>query len=723
MLGPLGFAGVDLTVRPKGHVEPARVAEDLPVFVNAIRQEGLAVPMITTDLTSVADPAAVSTLQTAAALKIPYFKPGYYFYAFKDVRAEVVAAAEKVRALAALSARHGVHLGFHNHSGYVGGNIWDIAATIDALPAKTAGYYFDIRHAVVEGGDGGWKQAFNIAAPRLSMLALKDFYWEKTATGARIRNCPMGEGMVNWKAFFALLAKTNFAGPVSLHFEYEVPGSTPEAVQENTIAAAAKDLAFVKARIAEAYGTSAAPLAAAPAIVVHRASDIRIAEVRHGYQDFVYRAPYKFGGRVVDRVTLLNVRCRVTTGSGKSAWGFGSMTMGNMWAFPSKTMSYDTTLDAMKALAGRVERITADCQETGHPLDLAHVLEPAYLKAAQEVSSSRKLDEPIPKLCTQLVASPFDAALHDAFGKVHGRNVYAAYGPDLLPNDLSRYLGADFRGVRLDRALLPKAQARIPLFHSVGGLDPLEAKDVTSPLRDGLPETLPEWIAYSGLVRIKIKLSGEDLAWDTQRTLEIDRVAAAAQAARGVKNWSYCLDFNERCPDVAYVLRCLRDIRAGSRGAFDRILYVEQPTARDLRANRRNVMHEASKLRPVVIDESLTDLESLLLAREMGYTGVALKACKGQSQAMLMAAAGVKYKMFLCVQDLTCPGASLIHSVGISAHVPAVAGIEANARQYVPAANAPWAARFPGVFNVRDGYVRTAEIGGPGLGIPDEIIP
>jgi len=467
-----------------------------------------------------------------------------------------------------------------------------------------------------------------------------------------------------------------------------------------------------------------AAVAAGPfAIAAPRATDIRIAEVRHGYQDYVYRAPYKFGGRVVDRVTLLNVRCRVTTANGRTAWGFGSMTMGNMWAFPSKTMSYDTTLDAMKALAARVERITADCPETGHPLDLAHVLEPEYLKAAGEVSAARALDEPIPKLCTLLVASPFDAALHDAFGKVHGRNVYATYGPDLLPNDLSRYLGDDFRGVRLDRALLAKPQERIPLFHSVGGLDPLEQKDVEKPLRDGLPETLPEWIAYSGLVRIKIKLSGEDLDWDVRRTLDIDRIAGASQAARRVTDWSYCLDFNERCPDVEYVLECLRRIRQGAPAGFKRILYVEQPTARELKANRRNVMHEAAKLRPVVIDESLTDLESLLLARDMGYTGVALKACKGQSQAMLMAAAAAKFRMFVCVQDLTCPGASLIHSVGISAHVPAVAGIEANARQYVPAANDPWAARFPGIFNVRDGFMRTREIRGPGLGIPDAAVP
>jgi hypothetical protein len=126
-------------------------------------------------------------------------------------------------------------------------------------------------------------------------------------------------------------------------------------------------------------------------------------------------------------------------------------------------------------------------------------------------------------------------------------------------------------------------------------------------------------------------------------------------------------------------------------------------------------MHEASKLRPVVIDESLTDLESLLLAREMGYTGVALKACKGQSQALLMAAAAQKYGMFLCVQDLTCPGASLIHSAGLAARIPGVAAIEANARQYMPAANKPWEDRYPGLFHITDGTMETGLLTGPGL--------
>jgi hypothetical protein len=127
-------------------------------------------------------------------------------------------------------------------------------------------------------------------------------------------------------------------------------------------------------------------------------------------------------------------------------------------------------------------------------------------------------------------------------------------------------------------------------------------------------------------------------------------------------------------------------------------------------------MFEAAKLRPVVIDESLTGLDTLLLAREMGYTGVALKACKGQSGSLLMAAAAQKYKMFRCVQDLTCPGAALVHSVGIAAHVPGTSALEANAREYVPVANEGWEKKFPGIFIVKDGWMRTDGLDGIGLG-------
>ena len=172
---------------------------------------------------------------------------------------------------------------------------------------------------------------------------------------------------------------------------------------------------------------------------------------------------------------------------------------------------------------------------------------------------------------------------------------------------------------------------------------------------------------------------------------------------------------NEQCPNVDYLLDFLRRLKEITPGGYERIQYIEQPTARDLKADRANVMHAAAKLKPVVIDESLTDFESLMLAREMGYTGVALKACKGQSQAVLMAAAAQKFKLFVTVRDLTCPGAALIHSAGLAAHVPEVQTIEANAREYVPVANQPWEQKFPGIFQIRGGQMNTSTLTKPGL--------
>jgi len=445
-------------------------------------------------------------------------------------------------------------------------------------------------------------------------------------------------------------------------------------------------------------------------------TDIRIEHVEFSYQTFHYRTPIKFGGTVLDRATDVNVRCRVRTVAGRTAEGFGSMPLNSVWAFPSKKMSSDATLQAMQALAARIGKITAACPETGHPIDLNVLLEPEYLKAAAEAGRDLKLPEPIPKLCTLVTASAFDAAVHDAFGKVHKLNCYRTYGPEFMSYDLSRYLTPEFKGEYLSQYVTTSPKPRMPLYHLVGAVDPIVDSDITKRVGDGLPETLPEWIRFNGLTHLKIKLNGDNLAWDIDRVLRVDRVAAEVQKARGVARWYYSLDFNEKCPNVAYLLDFLQKVKEKTPAGFERIQYVEQPTGRDLKAHRENVMHAASKLKPIVIDESLTDLESLVLAREMGYTGAALKACKTQSQALLMAAAGQKYKMFLCVQDLTCPGASLIHSAGLAAHVPGVAAIESNSRQYVPVANKAWEDRFPGIFRVKDGSMDTSVLNGLGLG-------
>jgi len=209
--------------------------------------------MITTALLAAAEPAAQPILSTAGRLGIPFFKPGYYKYDFVDVRRELEKAASDFRVLAELGKQHHVAVGYHNHAGYLGAPVWDMARVIDTLDPKWVGYYFDVCHATTEGGDAGWKIAASLAAPRIKMIAVKDFFWEKSARGWKTRMCPLGAGMVDWKGYFRILAAAGFAGPVSLHLEYDIPGKGA-ALEDNTLHAAAHDLEFLKARLQQAYG-------------------------------------------------------------------------------------------------------------------------------------------------------------------------------------------------------------------------------------------------------------------------------------------------------------------------------------------------------------------------------------------------------------------------------------------------------------------------------------
>jgi L-alanine-DL-glutamate epimerase-like enolase superfamily enzyme len=374
------------------------------------------------------------------------------------------------------------------------------------------------------------------------------------------------------------------------------------------------------------------------------------------------------------------------------------------------------SLAAMQQFAERLVKVVADYRGCGHPLDLTRELAEQHPALAAEVVSDLGLPESMPKLAELVAASPFEAAIHDAYGKTLGANSYNLLGVELVHHDLAHYLTPEFAGEYLDRYTLRQPKATMPLYHLVGALDPLTDGDVSVRIEDGLPMTLGEWIVADGLTHLKIKLNGDDLAWDVERVVGVERVAVQVQQSLRVKTWRYSLDFNEKCASVEYLLDFLRQLAERSPAALDRVHYIEQPTHRDLKKHPENKMHKAAAIKPVVIDESLVDLESLQLAREQGYSGVALKACKGHTEALLMGAAAQKYGMFLCVQDLSCPGYSFLHSASIAARIPTIVAIEGNSRQYCPAGNRSWAEVFPSMFHIHDGTVGTGVLTGSGLG-------
>ena len=254
-LGPvikqLGFDGCDLTVRPGGHVQPELAGADMIRAIEALRGEGVEVPMLTTALLSAAEPTARPVVALAGRMKVPFFKPGYWRYGpNEDIETRLAQTQREIAGLALLGRTYGMTCGVHNHSGnYVGAAVWDIRAMIAELDPQWVGYYFDPCHATIEGGLAGWNLALRMVLPRLKMVAVKDFYWTKDKSGKwRVQNCPLGQGMVDWPQFFALLAKARFAGPISMHVEYDPP---------DELSAIARDFEFLKKLVAAAYGESA----------------------------------------------------------------------------------------------------------------------------------------------------------------------------------------------------------------------------------------------------------------------------------------------------------------------------------------------------------------------------------------------------------------------------------------------------------------------------------
>ena len=442
--------------------------------------------------------------------------------------------------------------------------------------------------------------------------------------------------------------------------------------------------------------------------------DIRIVDTAITLQPVPFRAPLKFGGRIVDQTKLINVSVTVERSDGRRATGTGSMPVGNVWAWPTATMTVPQGEAAMIAFA-RLAAESLDRSTAGHPVELMARHMERYASLADQLRRDEQLPEAPPPLARLVAASALDAAVHDAYGRVHHANSYQLLGRDYLTADLSEFLSSEFRGDSLADTVLPAPKASMPLYHLVGALDPLLSTDIEKPIADGLPETLVDWINADGLTHLKIKLSGEDFDWDVDRVLSVEQAALPVQQQCGSREWWYSCDFNEKCESIKYVIEFLKAIERQAPQAFARIQYIEQPMPRDLGILRESVT-AAARLKPVVIDESLVDYAAFKLARELGYTGVALKACKGHTESLLMAAAARKHQMFLCVQDLTCPGQSFLHSASLAAWIPGVAAIEGNGRQYCPAPNAQWAARYPGLFSITDGSVRTGELSGEGLG-------
>ncbi len=257
----LGFDGLDLTVRKGGHIEPERVRQDLPPLVAIIRKHGLDVPMVSTEIADAETPFAEDIVRTTAELGIRHYRFGGFKYREdQPYPRQLDAFKPRLARLAALNQRYESRAMYHTHSGVglVGSSIWDLHEIMNGLDPARIGMNYDVSHATIEGGVGGWINSFHICGANLHGIAVKDFIWEKDRRGRWEPTFqPLGTGMVNFPKFFQMVAAADFSGPLQLHFEYPLGGAnngtrTLTIPQSEVFSAMKRDLGVLRKYLAQA---------------------------------------------------------------------------------------------------------------------------------------------------------------------------------------------------------------------------------------------------------------------------------------------------------------------------------------------------------------------------------------------------------------------------------------------------------------------------------------
>jgi L-alanine-DL-glutamate epimerase-like enolase superfamily enzyme len=369
----------------------------------------------------------------------------------------------------------------------------------------------------------------------------------------------------------------------------------------------------------------------------------------------------------------------------------------------------------MKGFCRRLKRDWAGFGESGHPMEVGQAFLEEKLPAILQ-DFNRESGIAMPRLAALICCSAFDIALHDAYGNLLGMPTYATYNRDYMNRDLGSWLtpaagsDVDFVGRYPEDYFRLPAPQRLPAWHLVGGLDKIHPGELDpGDPEDGYPVLLKDWIVRDGLTCLKVKLRGTDAAWDYRRLVEVGRIGEQ----NGVL-WLTC-DFNCTVTEPDYVNEILGRLLREHPRLYGMILYVEQPFPYDLETNRIDV-HSISARKPLFMDESAHDWRLVMLGRELGWTGVALKTCKTQTGALLSLCWARAHGMALMVQDLTNPMLAQIPHVLLAAHAGTVMGVETNAMQFYPEASGPEEKVHPGVYRRRNGEVDLSSLGAGGFG-------
>lgn len=447
-------------------------------------------------------------------------------------------------------------------------------------------------------------------------------------------------------------------------------------------------------------------------------TDVFIKDINLFFIPVQTRVPLKFGSETLDQVTCARAKITVEDRSGKLGVGWGETPLSVQWVWPSES-AYSERHEALIQFCKHLARAFLDFKYSGHPLEIGHEFIEQQLPYARKAFNLERQMEAMPHLAGLVAASVFDQAIHDAYGNVHKIDIYKTYGADFMNRDLSWFFGGDqqaedsrvsFKGRYPSDYLIAEPPKCLPVWHLVGGLDPLADEDrVGDEPMDGYPVVLVDWIERDGLKCLKIKLRGNDADWDYQRLVKIGEISLNHDVH------SLTADFNCTVSDPQYVNEILDRLNREHPEIYRRLLYVEQPFPYDLEAHRIDVA-SVSQRKPLFLDESAHDWRYVRLGKSLGWSGVALKTCKTQTGALLSLCWAKENRMPLMVQDLTNPMLAQIPHVRLAAHAGTIMGVESNGMQFYPEASLPEQVIHPGVYQRRDGVLDLSTIKGSGFG-------
>lgn len=445
-------------------------------------------------------------------------------------------------------------------------------------------------------------------------------------------------------------------------------------------------------------------------------TDIHIVDVELYLLPVTTRVPLKFGSETLSSVTCARAKVTVENPAGKRAEGWGETPLSVQWVWPS-VESYSSRYDALISFCNKLAVEWKSFDGWGHPIELACEFQASILPDAQtQFNQSRSNDAPLPYLAALVAASVFDQAIHDAYGNCHAIDIYRTYRSEFMSRDLASLIspapssGVSFDGLYPNDFLVETPPKSLPVWHLVGGLDPISPEELTgNEPNDGYPVLLDDWIKRDGLDCLKIKLRGTDAEWDLERLKRIGKISLK-------HNVRYLTaDFNCTVRNPEYVNQILDQLQTDHPAISERLIYIEQPFPYELEEHRIDV-RSVSRRKLLFLDESAHDWKFVRLGRELGWSGVALKTCKTQTGALLSLCWAKAHQMPLMVQDLTNPMLAQIPHVRLAAHAGTLRGVESNAMQFYPDASNCEAAVHPGLYRRRNGQLNLSTIGGSGFG-------